>query len=470
GVVDLDRERRFGWGAAGVTDQGDVEIVASKRRYVLVIRDGGTSKIVLSASRDVKKAITTIGKGEWSGWIDERFGGKRALRQYKLVDLSADGSKVTIYGSMAATPTGWGFPKGIEKKIIEHAGGYVEALELSPDAAFRAGWFGRDKMGQIMDIMELQADWTVKCAQYLADTEEWDAMFVQFHAPDGINHDILGDMESEDPSIRRRADEWLGETYRVLFKMVDEIRNACADKNTHVCVVSDHGNIPIRKWINLPGILMRQNWLEFAEDTGSKRWSVDPTKTVCWHAEHQSGVWINVAGREKSGLVKRGAEYESLRWRIIDHLRRVVDEETGEPVFAVVARREDLQSLGVWGNRFADILCIANPQYLTYVERVGDLPKQDVDAYLAAPDVVDIADAPLSASLRALTAVHWHLPTASVGYASNCGCFIMTGPGVAQGMSGEWVNLVDVAPTLAHCLGIEPPAHAEGRIVREAFD
>ena len=31
-------------------------------------------------------------------------------------------------------------------------------------------------------------------------------------------------------------------------------------------------------------------------------------------------------------------------------------------------------------------------------------------------------------------------------------------------------NLVDVAATLAHVLGIEPPAQCEGRLVREAFE
>jgi hypothetical protein len=69
-----------------------------------------------------------------------------------------------------------------------------------------------------------------------------------------------------------------------------------------------------------------------------------------------------------------------------------------------------------------------------------------------------------------LNAVHWGLPEATVSYASNRPIFMLSGPGVKQGARGDRrVNLVDVSPTLAHILGIAPPAQAEGRIVPEAF-
>ncbi len=469
GVVDLDAERRFGWGAAGVTNEGIENERLAERRYILLVKDGGTTKLVLSRSKNVGKALATMAKGEWSGWVDERFAGRRALRQYKVVDLNADGSKVTIYCSMAGAPTGWGHPRGIEEQIVRHAGGYVEALELSPDSAFRSGWFGRDEMGQVLDIMSIQADWTVRCAEYLANTEPWDAMFVQYHVPDGINHDILMDMEHDDPAVRRNADKWLGETYRIMFDMVDRIRRSCADESTTFCVVSDHGNIPITEWVNTPGIMMREGWLHFREREDTGLLDIDPEKTRAWYAAHHAGAWINLSGREKGGIVSPGAEYEELRGQIVNRLRSVVDPADGRPVFAAVGRREDLQSLGIWGDRFADVLCIANPYYLTYLEQFEGLSPETVQAYMDAPDVMALEDAPLSNALKSLNAVHWHMPTASVGYASNRACFMLMGPGVVGGGRGDRVNLTDVAPTLAHCLGIQPPKDAEGRVVREAF-
>ena len=110
--------------------------------------------------------------------------------------------------------------------------------------------------------------------------------------------------------------------------------------------------------------------------------------------------------------------------------------------------------------RFADVLAVCNPRFLAWG---GDYPTSGLDdataeAYTKAPDVMP----------RNLTAVHWTLPWASVGYASNRGCLLLNGPGIAQGRSAR-MTLVDVAPTLAHFLGMQPPAQCAGRVLHEAF-
>jgi arylsulfatase A-like enzyme len=49
------------------------------------------------------------------------------------------------------------------------------------------------------------------------------------------------------------------------------------------------------------------------------------------------------------------------------------------------------------------------------------------------------------------------------------GAIALSGKGVVEGKRAARVNLVDVAPTLSHVLGIHPPNDAEGRIVWQAF-
>jgi len=71
--------------------------------------------------------------------------------------------------------------------------------------------------------------------------------------------------------------------------------------------------------------------------------------------------------------------------------------------------------------------------------------------------------------IRKLSAVHWGLPNATVGYASNRATFILAGPGVAEGRRGVQVNLVDVAPTLSYLLGIRRQSNAKGRILWQAY-
>ena len=65
------------------------------------------------------------------------------------------------------------------------------------------------------------------------------------------------------------------------------------------------------------------------------------TRAWCEVMETRSGgVWLNVRGRQPEGCVEPGAEYEAVR----EDIRRGLTEltEDGRPVFAQVARREDV--------------------------------------------------------------------------------------------------------------------------------
>ena len=476
GFADLADQARFSWDAMGMTDEGTVADKTSERRYVLVFRDERKTKLALTRSRDASKPLAVLEEGQWSGWIEERFGRRKCTRQYKALDLSPDGKKVTIFGTMAGCLSGWGYPKGIEREVIEHAGGYVEALELSPDSCFRRGWFDGQELDAVMDIMEIQARFISDCAAHLNETQDWDAMFIQYHAPDGINHDVLGWTEHPDPKKRQEADELMLATHKILFRMVDRIRKDCADENTVVCVVSDHGSMPTNRLINVTRIFEEEGWLKLHQDRKTGNWDVDTKRTKACYAGSAPAVWLNVKGREKHGCVASGAEYERLRQQIIDRLQQVRDPETGEQVFDVVARREAFEPLGAWGERVPDVFCYAKPYYLFWdpvlgmTPRTTDLPDRSVQFFREKPEVVPLNDiAPVNTNVGTLSAVHWHLPVPALSYASTRGTFILTGPGIKRGERIDRVNLVDVAATLAHVLGIDPPAQCEGRVIREAF-
>ena len=92
------------------------------------------------------------------------------------------------------------------------------------------------------------------------------------------------------------------------------------------------------------------------------------------------------------------------------------------------------------------------------------------DFYQSGREVIKLEEAVKQGMIWDLTAVHWGLPDASAGYASNRPVFMLSGPGIKKNIKGnKCVNLVDVAPTLAYILGIYPPNQSEGRIVWEAF-
>ena len=181
------------------------------------------------------------------------------------------------------------------------------------------------------------------------------------------------------------------------------------------------------------------------------------------------GVWLNVRGREKHGCVNPGEEYDTLRSQIISALRNMRDPQTGECLFALVGRREDFQGMGMWGERIEDIVFFAQSRNFHMSDM--NLFHTHRDFYEMGREVVSLEETIERGLIWNLNAVHWGLPEASVGYASNRPVFMLSGPGIRQGARGDRrVNLVDVAPTLAHALGIHPPRQCEGRIVWEVFE
>ena len=186
------------------------------------------------------------------------------------------------------------------------------------------------------------------------------------------------------------------------------------------------------------------------------------------------GVWINLKGREKDGIVEPGKEYDALRTKIIQRLRQVTDPVTGEDAYSIVGRREDMEGLGIWGDHVEDIFAFERAHYFAAAsyksyQVIVDIPEPMMNLYLDNRDVVPWGDAIQAGLIRELTAVHWGLPTSSAGFASNRATFILSGMGVVEGKRAARVNLVDVAPTISHILGIHPPDDAEGRIVWQAL-
>ncbi len=467
GVVRMGKQGSFDWNAAGVQavdDANNKDDENAEYRYMLIFKNNDKIQVLISHSRDMEDRIAILQEGQWSGWVRERFNGRPCMRQYKLLDINNEGTKISIYGTMASATEGWGYPEGIEEKIIKNAGGYVEALELEGASLLRSGNFDR----MYMEIMQLQSEFMIDCSKYLNKTEDWDTMWIQYHAPDGLNHAFLRYLESNDEAVRSRADKLFRQMLALLFKMADRIVQNCADENTVVCIVSDHGNLP-KTHVILPDIMMqRKGWLKLKNSETDGRNIIDTKASKA--CSSQLGVWINLKGREKYGCVNPGKEYEDLRTEIIEALLSMRDPDTGQCPFSLVGRREDFAGMGLYGDRVEDIVFFPRTNYFNLGHMQPGYQYHE-DYFKSGRDIVTLDDVIEHKMLWNLTAVHWGLPQDTAGYASNRAVLILSGPGVKKNTKGEKrVNLVDVSPTLAYIMGIRPPSQSEGRIVWEAFD
>ncbi len=105
---------------------------------------------------------------------------------------------------------------------------------------------------------------------------------------------------------------------------------------TTVIVMSDHGFTNFRRGVNLNAWLRDNGWLVLKQEAGQPErmtageWfdGVDWSRTKAFSLG-LTGMFINRAGREKSGIVQEGAEYQALVREICAKLEQLTDPQTG---------------------------------------------------------------------------------------------------------------------------------------------
>jgi predicted AlkP superfamily phosphohydrolase/phosphomutase len=151
------------------------------------------------------------------------------------------------------------------------------------------------------------------------------------------------------------------------------------------------------------------------------------------------GIFLNVRGREKGGIVEPGEAYETLREQLMAELSALRDPATGQPVVTAVHRRED-----IYEGSFLDFL----PDL---VFDLGDGPYLASDALVASQVLEALPGDYLQGRHRAN------------------GVFAAVGPGIREGQRIEGARIIDVAPTVLYSLGLPIPEDMDGRPMLEIF-
>ena len=149
-------------------------------------------------------------------------------------------------------------------------------------------------------------------------------------------------------------------------------------------------------------------------------------------------VVLNVAGRERAGIVEPGEEYERLR----DELReRLLDlrSRDGEPIVAAVHRREDL---------------FAGPE----LDKIPDLVVEFRDyAWLGKGNLTE-----RTPTLEDAISIRAHPDQRYAGGHRQDGIFVLAGPGARAGAELAGAGIADVAPTVMYLLGEPFPPPSRG--------
>jgi predicted AlkP superfamily phosphohydrolase/phosphomutase len=156
-----------------------------------------------------------------------------------------------------------------------------------------------------------------------------------FDATDRIQHMFWRYIEKGHPADRGRGDGQHRDAIEKLYEHNDALVGRVMEQLKEgdvLMVLSDHGCTSFRRGCNINSWLRANGYLKLKEGAdGSAEWlrDVDWSGTKAY-ALGLTGLFLNLKGREASGIVEPGEEARGLRAEIISKLNGLVDQETGE--------------------------------------------------------------------------------------------------------------------------------------------
>jgi predicted AlkP superfamily phosphohydrolase/phosphomutase len=173
------------------------------------------------------------------------------------------------------------------------------------------------------------------------------------------------------------------------------------------------------------------------------------TKAYCYEIlTFPSCIWINVKGLRPQGIVDPGAEYEQLMRFITDKLYELKDPMTGQQLISRVYRKQEIYH-GPYLDQAPDLT-------LAWWDGVTLLGKPSFTQDGHEPVVSFTGGRPISAG-------EWG------GTHALQGILVFRGKPFHKGKKLEQVEIVDLAPTLLHILGLPIREDMDGRVLHEAF-
>jgi predicted AlkP superfamily phosphohydrolase/phosphomutase len=157
-------------------------------------------------------------------------------------------------------------------------------------------------------------------------------------------------------------------------------------------------------------------------------------------------IFINLKGREPTGTVQPGDEYEKLRQEIIDALGTLSGPETTDPIVQRIYRREELYH-GPLLNQAPDLVI----QWKDYAYWGRGRYDSQGTSVFEAQRHFDFSDQPLSGT---------HRPD---------GIVLINGPSVRPGFQIDGANILDLAPTILSVLDLPLPRDLDGTVLHTAF-
>jgi predicted AlkP superfamily phosphohydrolase/phosphomutase len=446
---------------------------AGEDRVVRLLFNGATAEAEISGPHNAQERETaipftistsnktavsiTIGQqtfslqpGEWSGWIELEFPASAsrsisAAAKFYLVSIEP---QITLYLSpLQINPVNPYFPlsspAGFSRELADAIGGPYYTQGIPEDTKpLTEGVIGDDAFIELCEhIMAEREQMLRHCLGKFTDG----VFSFVIDTTDRIQHIFWRFLDTRHPLYEKKGAQKYGGIIRDYYKRADkiigEIVRGHVDDKTLLLVLSDHGFTTFRKGVNLNRWLIENNYMTLREEPdpddkegGSLFKHVDWRRTSAY-ALGFSSIYLNLKGREASGMVQPGSEAEELAQKIARDLLSLKDPSSPDSVIKQVYAANALYT-GEYRAEAPDLVVGFNAGYrMSWQTAIGGAPR----------------------SLLEPNRKQWsgdHIVDPSVV------------PGVLfcnRKISAESSRSLDIAPTVLTAMGISPPAEIKGK-------
>ncbi len=299
--------------------------------------------------------------------------------------------------------------------------------EVLDDQAFLAQCYGNheDRERMFFDALEKTPQGLCACV---------------FDTTDRVQHMFWRYLDKDHPAVRDLRQDQKPRVIQDLYDRMDNLIGRVMqqmDDETLLLVISDHGFKSFARCMNLNAWLHQNGYLALKDGkTESGDWfeDVDWSRTRAY-TMGLNGLYLNLKGREREGIVESGAEAEALKEELRDKLNGLVDPASG--------------AIGITGMFDCDAV-YAGP----YVDNAPDLIVGYGEGFRASWDSVmgKVTGKIFEDNLKAWSGDHCVDPRLVPG-------ILFSNRKIAI----EKPAIVDVAPTILKLFGLQLPSYFDGK-------
>lgn len=385
-----------------------------------------------------------------------------------------------------STKSTFTYPEDLHQEILSKIGSYI----LNPDYITNSDPSNPRYISEMSNTMDNHLD-TVK---YLMKTKDWDLFIYVITATDEIQHDCWKCMDqnhhSYNEQLNKKYGDFIFRIYEKADKAVGEIMDL-SGSNTTFIIMSDHGHGPLHKFFFLNNWLMREGYFCFtpgyqknmkyqvinlfkklsdkcllplgmyANNQSIQKLiarcrgtiigisssyhinNIDWGKTTAFCEGSFPAIYINSEGKFPKGIVKAGEEYDILRNQIINKLLYLDDPHTGKRVVKTIFRPEEIYH-GEYIKNAPDLICVLNNGY----HGGGEL-----EQLYFGHQSNDLFGNHRWSSQHNME-----------------GIFIAAGPNISSNKIIANAQIIDLAPTILHLLGLPISQNMDGKVLEDIFE